>query len=136
MTVHRVWLGGSGLHVSRLAFGTAFMGPQSDRMSPQAGASLLLQALAQGVSFWDTADDYGTHVHVARALRQVPRERVVQCCVRQNCARVHAREQPMLARGGVVAPSGGWPVSHKSRLPERGPCRQRNTPAAARHWSS
>jgi aryl-alcohol dehydrogenase-like predicted oxidoreductase len=77
MTVHRVWLGGSGLHVSRLAFGTAFMGPQSDRMSPQAGASLLLQALARGVSFWDTADDYGTHVHVARALRQVPRERAV-----------------------------------------------------------
>jgi aryl-alcohol dehydrogenase-like predicted oxidoreductase len=75
--VHIVPLGHTGLHVSRLAFGTAFMGPQSDQMSAGEGAALLLQALERGISFWDTADDYGTHAHVACALRQVMRERVV-----------------------------------------------------------
>jgi predicted aldo/keto reductase-like oxidoreductase len=30
-----------------------------------------------GVFFWDTSDDYGTHPHVARALRQVRRDQVV-----------------------------------------------------------
>jgi aryl-alcohol dehydrogenase-like predicted oxidoreductase len=71
-----VALGGTGIQVSRLSFGTAFMGPLSDHLSPQEGAALLLQALDQGVSFWDTSDDYGTHPHVAWALRRIPREEV------------------------------------------------------------
>jgi aryl-alcohol dehydrogenase-like predicted oxidoreductase len=29
------------------------------------------------VTFWDTSDDYGTHPYVARALREVGRDRVV-----------------------------------------------------------
>jgi aryl-alcohol dehydrogenase-like predicted oxidoreductase len=53
------------------------MGPLSDRLTPENGATLLLQALDLGVSFWDTSDDYGTHPHVARALRQVHRDQVV-----------------------------------------------------------
>jgi aryl-alcohol dehydrogenase-like predicted oxidoreductase len=69
----------SGIRVSRLSFGTVFMGPQSDKMSPDEGAALLLHAFKQGVFFWDTSDDYGTHAHVAQALRQIPREQVVIC---------------------------------------------------------
>jgi len=69
----------TGLRVSRLSFGTVFMGPQSDEMLPEEGAALLAHAFEQGVFFWDTSDDYGTHAHVAHALRQVPREQVVIC---------------------------------------------------------
>jgi uncharacterized protein len=72
----QVALGNTGLQVSRLSFGTAFMGPLSDHLSPQQGATLLLQALDRGVSFWDTSDDYGTHPHLACALRRVQREQV------------------------------------------------------------
>jgi aryl-alcohol dehydrogenase-like predicted oxidoreductase len=32
-----------------------------------------------GVNFWDTSDDYGSHPHVAAALRLVPRKDVVIC---------------------------------------------------------
>jgi aryl-alcohol dehydrogenase-like predicted oxidoreductase len=55
------------------------MGPQSDKLSPEEGAALLVHAFKQGVFFWDTSDDYGTHPHVAHALRQVPRNEVVIC---------------------------------------------------------
>jgi aryl-alcohol dehydrogenase-like predicted oxidoreductase len=72
-------LGCLGYTVSRLSFGTVFMGPQSDKMSPEEGAALLLHAFKQGVFFWDTSDDYGTHAHVAHALRQLPRNEVVIC---------------------------------------------------------
>jgi aryl-alcohol dehydrogenase-like predicted oxidoreductase len=48
-------------------------------MSPEEGAALLLHAFGQGVFFWDTSDDYGTHPHLAHALRQIPRNRVVIC---------------------------------------------------------
>lgn len=65
-------LGRSGLTVSTLCFGTGYMsGPVA------AGARLLTRAYELGVTFWDTSDDYGTHSHVARALRDVGRDHVV-----------------------------------------------------------
>jgi aryl-alcohol dehydrogenase-like predicted oxidoreductase len=68
----RVELGRTGLRVSRLAFGTGYLaGPVA------AGARLLEAAYELGVNFWDTSDNYGTHPHVARALRQVGRDDVV-----------------------------------------------------------
>jgi aryl-alcohol dehydrogenase-like predicted oxidoreductase len=68
----RVELGRSGLKVSRLAFGTGYLD------SPVgAGAKLLVEAFELGVNFWDTSDDYGTHPHVRRALREVGRDDVV-----------------------------------------------------------
>lgn len=70
--MERVELGQTGLKVSRLAFGTGYLdGPVT------AGARLLARAYDLGVNFWDTSDDYGTHPHVARALRQVGRDDVV-----------------------------------------------------------
>ncbi len=70
-------LGRTGLILSRLGFGTVWMGPHGDDLSPAVGAELLHQAFPLGVTFWDTSDDYGTHPHVARALQRVPREGVV-----------------------------------------------------------
>ena len=72
-----VVLGSTGLMVSRLSFGTVFMGYQGDDVSPPNGAALLLHAFERGVYFWDTSDDYGTHEHVAHALRRLTRNEVV-----------------------------------------------------------
>ncbi len=55
------------------------MGPLGDNLTVADGAALLVYAYRHGVTVWDTADDYGTHAHIARALGQVPRERIVLC---------------------------------------------------------
>ena len=68
----RVTLGRTGLTVSSLCFGTGYLSG-----STAAGARLLTRAYDLGVSFWDTSDDYGTHRHIARALREVGRDGVV-----------------------------------------------------------
>ena len=65
-------LGRTGLTVSTLCFGTGYLGGPVG-----AGARLLARAYDLGVTFWDTSDDYGTHPHVSRALREVGRENVV-----------------------------------------------------------
>ena len=67
----RVMLGRAGLTVSTLCLGTDMGG------SVATGARLLTRAYDLGVTFWDTSDDYGTHPHVARALREVGRDGVV-----------------------------------------------------------
>jgi aryl-alcohol dehydrogenase-like predicted oxidoreductase len=68
----RTKLGRTGLTVSTLCFGTGYLGG-----SATAGARLLARAYDLGVTFWDTSDDYGTHPHVARALREVGSDDVV-----------------------------------------------------------
>ena len=68
----QVKLGRTGLTVSTLCFGTGYLSG-----STAAGARLLTRAYDLGVTFWDTSDDYGTHPHVSRALREVERDRVV-----------------------------------------------------------
>lgn len=68
----RAKLGRTGLTVSTLCFGTGYLGG-----SIPAGARLLTRAYDLGVTFWDTSDDYGSHPHVARALREVGRDGVV-----------------------------------------------------------
>lgn len=65
-------LGRTGLTVSTLCFGTGYLSG-----SASAGARLLARAYDLGVTFWDTSDDYGTHPHVARALREVGHDEVV-----------------------------------------------------------
>jgi aryl-alcohol dehydrogenase-like predicted oxidoreductase len=75
--MQNVMLGSTGVKVSRLAFGTVFMGERGDCLPAEKGAALLLHALERGVAFWDTSDDYDSHRHVACALRQVERAQVV-----------------------------------------------------------
>jgi aryl-alcohol dehydrogenase-like predicted oxidoreductase len=76
-----VEFGQTGLRVSRLCIGTGTHGwahrsEQTD-LGLDALVSLLREAYERGVTFWDTADQYGSHLHVARALQDVPRDRVV-----------------------------------------------------------
>jgi aryl-alcohol dehydrogenase-like predicted oxidoreductase len=83
--LNRVRLGGTGLGVSRLCFGTEpfairkgpdGMKSQGD-LTAEVGGGVLRDALAMGVNFWDTSDDYGTHPHVRVGLSLVDRREVV-----------------------------------------------------------
>jgi aryl-alcohol dehydrogenase-like predicted oxidoreductase len=69
----RVPYGGTGLHVSRLCWGTGLMAHLRHNMTPAAAARVLLRGFELGVNFWDTADGYQTHPHVGEALRQLGR---------------------------------------------------------------
>ncbi len=72
-----VQLGATGLSVSQLCFGTGTTGgggrSQQSDLGLEGLSSLLLYAHERGITFWDAADGYGTHEHLARALRQVDR---------------------------------------------------------------
>lgn len=76
-----VTLGNTGIKTSRLAMGTGTVG--SGHHSNQtalgvAGLSALLQnGYDQGLRFFDAADAYGSHPHVADALKHVPRDKVI-----------------------------------------------------------
>jgi aryl-alcohol dehydrogenase-like predicted oxidoreductase len=74
-------LGKTGLRVSRLAFGTGTRGWAGHSDQTDLGvdklANLLRLAYDHGVTFWDAADEYGSHPHIARALQGVPRHEVV-----------------------------------------------------------
>jgi aryl-alcohol dehydrogenase-like predicted oxidoreductase len=69
--VPKVKLGSTGLEVSKLG-----IGPPTN-LSPEEGGRLLTGSYELGVNFWDTSDDYGTHPHIASALKYVPRKQVV-----------------------------------------------------------
>ena len=77
-----VTLGKTGIKVSRLAIGTGTSGfnyrsNQSVGLGINGLADLLQVAYEQGINFWDSADQYGTHPHLKEALKYIPREKVV-----------------------------------------------------------
>jgi aryl-alcohol dehydrogenase-like predicted oxidoreductase len=79
--VETVDFGNTGLRVSRLAIGTGTHGwsHRSDQtaLGLEGLANLLHAAYDHGVTFWDAADGYGSHAHLARALQGLPREEIV-----------------------------------------------------------
>jgi aryl-alcohol dehydrogenase-like predicted oxidoreductase len=75
----RVMLGATGLTVSRLAMGSGTHGSGGTSAQTELGvatfARLLVQSYhEQGLSFWETADQYGSHPHFKEAIRQVGRQ--------------------------------------------------------------
>ncbi|MGD9328252.1 MAG: aldo/keto reductase [Cyclobacteriaceae bacterium] len=75
-------LGDTGIEVSRLAMGTGTHGVnrasnQTRKLGVKGLGELLHSAYDQGIFFWDSADQYGTHPHLKEALKYVPREKVV-----------------------------------------------------------
>ncbi len=77
----RIKLGPMGVEVSRLAQGSGTNGAggssnQTRKLGTQGLADLFRAAYDNGVTFWDSADQYGTHPHVKLALKSVPREKV------------------------------------------------------------
>jgi aryl-alcohol dehydrogenase-like predicted oxidoreductase len=78
----RVMLGNTGIELSRLAMGTGTHGvnrssDQTRKLGVQGLGELLHAAYDEGVNFWDSADQYGTHPHLKEGLKYVPREKVV-----------------------------------------------------------
>src|SRR5450432_4324567 len=75
-----VTLGNTGIRTSRLAMGTGTVGVGQHSHQTALGvaglSALLLNGYEQGLRFFDAADSYGSHPHVAAALKQVPRDKV------------------------------------------------------------
>jgi 1-deoxyxylulose-5-phosphate synthase len=78
--VDTVTLGNTGIQTSRLAMGTGTVGSGHHSNQTALGitglAALLLNGYEQGLRFFDAADSYGSHPHVAEALKHVPRDKV------------------------------------------------------------
>jgi aryl-alcohol dehydrogenase-like predicted oxidoreductase len=79
--MQRVTLGATGIEVSRLCIGTGTNGwggrSNQTRLGFERLVRLLRYAYDRGITFWDSADQYGSHGHVREALRQVGRRNVV-----------------------------------------------------------
>ncbi len=78
----RVQLGNTGIEMSRMAMGTGTHGyggasNQTRQLGIKGVSDMLLAAKDDGINFWETADQYGSHPHVGEALKKVNREEVV-----------------------------------------------------------
>ena len=75
-----VVLGRTGIHTSRLAMGTGTVGVGHHSHQTALGikglSEMLLNGYDRGLRFFDAADSYGSHPHVAEALKHVPRDKV------------------------------------------------------------
>ncbi len=78
----RVSLGNTGIEVSRLAMGTGTSGVggssnQTRKLGVKGLSDLLYMAHDNGINFWESADQYGSHPHLKAGLKNVKREDVV-----------------------------------------------------------
>src|SRR6202158_1525645 len=75
-----VTLGKTGIQTSRLAMGTGTVGVGHHSHQTALGvkglSDLLLNGYDRGLRVFDSADSYGSHPHVAEALKHVPRDKV------------------------------------------------------------
>jgi len=75
-----VTLGSTGIQTSLLAMGTGTAGVGHHSHQTDLGvkglSEMLLNGYDHGLRFFDSADAYGSHPHVAEALKHVPRDKV------------------------------------------------------------
>jgi aryl-alcohol dehydrogenase-like predicted oxidoreductase len=75
-----VTLGKTGIQTSRLAMGTGTVGfghhSHQTALGVKGLSELLLNGYEHGLRFFDAADSYGSHPHVAEALKHVARDKV------------------------------------------------------------
>ena len=75
-----VVLGQTGIKTSRLAMGTGTIGfahhSNQTALGVKGLSELLLNGYDQGLRFFDAADAYGSHPHVAEALKHLPRDKI------------------------------------------------------------
>ncbi len=75
-----VTLGKTGIQTSRLAMGSGTVGVGHHSHQTALGlkglSDLLLNGYDHGLRFFDSADSYGSHPHVAETLKHVPRDKV------------------------------------------------------------
>lgn len=90
------------LSVSRMAVGTGTGGwlgssNQTKKLGVDGLADLLVAAFEEhGINCWDSADQYGSHPHVAKALKRVDRSKVV--VLTKTCATTAAGMREELDR--------------------------------------
>lgn len=78
----QVPLGDTGITMSRMAMGTGTSGfggssNQTRQLGIKGLSDLLRAAYDEGINFWETADQYGSHPHLREAFKKVEREKVV-----------------------------------------------------------
>jgi aryl-alcohol dehydrogenase-like predicted oxidoreductase len=74
-----VVLGKTGIHTSRLAMGTGTVGMGGGSNQTRNGGltRLLRTGYDRGLTFFDTADSYGSHPEVAEAVSRLPRDKII-----------------------------------------------------------
>ncbi|MCF8391493.1 MAG: aldo/keto reductase [Bacteroidales bacterium] len=78
----RLVLGNTGIKISRMAMGTGTNGwggssDQTRRLGIKGLSDMLIAAFDEGINFWDSADQYGSHFHLKEALKKIDRDEVV-----------------------------------------------------------
>jgi aryl-alcohol dehydrogenase-like predicted oxidoreductase len=78
----RVPLGNTGIEMSRMAMGTGTRGfggssNQTRKLGIKGVSDLLRAAYDEGINFFETADQYGSHPHIREAMKKIEREKVV-----------------------------------------------------------
>ncbi|KAM1223042.1 hypothetical protein ACFX2J_010486 [Malus domestica] len=78
--IPRVKLGNQGFEVSQLGFGCmGLTGIYNDPVPEEVGISIIKYAFDKGITFFDTADVYGSHTNevlIGKALKQLPRDQI------------------------------------------------------------
>lgn len=77
----RVKLGPMKVELTRLAMGTGTNGSggssnQTKKLGVNGLADMFRAGYDQGLTFWDSADQYGSHPHLREALKRTPREKI------------------------------------------------------------
>jgi aryl-alcohol dehydrogenase-like predicted oxidoreductase len=79
-TPPQVALGNTGITMSRMGFGTGVKGGKRQsnltRKGFEEAVAMFRYCYDRGITFFDLADIYGTHVYCREALRHIPREKV------------------------------------------------------------
>lgn len=77
----KVQLGNTKLKVSMLGIGTGSIGynksSNQTRLGQEAFTRLIRHAYDSGITFFDCADQYGSHPYLKTALKGIPREKIV-----------------------------------------------------------
>ncbi len=76
-----VTLGKTGIKTTLLGMGTGFNGGNRSSAITRAGnaESMIRYAWDKGIRYFDCADSYGTHPFMAKALKDIPREKYTLC---------------------------------------------------------
>ena len=66
--MEKIYLGKSGLEVSKICFGTLPMGPLQYNISMKDGVELIQKAYESGITYFDTAQNYRTYDYLRNAF--------------------------------------------------------------------
>lgn len=71
LIINRGTLGGTGLNVSKLCWGTLSFSPYHSKITPEEAGMLLKAGYKRGINFWDGAELYETYSHMQSGLEVV-----------------------------------------------------------------